>query len=232
MIFDFKNTIDAFPDVYIKGGVYGMIEMPPSYEDICKARGTIAQTIYHLPENPHRESSWYEEANITLHSMGRGVFYLYYMLRSYPRPTDDRRYNILCVTKQGLFVSVTSHSCMAEPIDFEVLRFKHWCHFGHRDLITLKPNTRELLILYCYRFTEIIDGKGYPNRFYFGDHPEMEKKITEHKILLESPTIQEPILVDFNWQMYDALHHGDPYIWVRKDNYIDMNQVRFVRQPY
>lgn len=208
-----------------------MIDMPESYDSICRKKGILAETLYNLPEQPNRESSWYEEANLTLHSTARGVFYLYYVLRSFPRPTDDRRFNLYFVTKQGIFVSVNSHSVLESPIDFTTLVLKRFCDFGMHDLITLIPNTREIMILKDYRYTELLDGKGVPNTFYWKDHPDMWDTVQTHEILLESRTTK-PIVVPFRWQMYEYLRKGEPYLWLRKDNYVDLTDVRFNLQPY
>lgn len=208
-----------------------MISMPESYDEYCRKKGTLAETIYNLPQHPHHMASWYEEANLTLHSMCRGVFYIYYVLRSFPRPADDRRYNLMVITKQGIFVSVNTLCFKDEPLDFTTLMLKRWTYFGHGDFITLKPNTREIILLRNYTYTEIVNGKSYSNRWYFFDHKHEFKDIKSHNILMESDT-HDPIMLDWNADMYEHIRLNKPYIWLGEDNYVSIKDVRFNRQPY
>ena len=208
-----------------------MIDMPDSYDTLCRRKGILSSTNYNLPEKPDRRSSWFEESNIITHTDQRGIFYLLYVLRSFPRPTDDRRYNLLFVTKQGIFYSVNSHSCLEVPLDFETITAKRLCDWGDGNFITLKPNTRQIIILKHYRYTELLDNRGVPNTFYWYNHPELFDTIKNHEILLESETT-DPIRIPFREHMYEYLKRNAPYLYLRSDNYVKMEDVRFVRQPF
>jgi hypothetical protein len=208
-----------------------MVEMPESYDSICRKKGILAETLYNLPELPKKESSWFEEANLVLHSTARGIFQLYYAIRSFPKPTDDRIYHVFYITKSGIFYSCNTHSHLNTPIDFTTEVCKYWDDFKFNDMITLKPNTREIVLLKNYRYTELINGNGVPNTFNWYDHPEIWNTTNKHQILVESDTYMA-LLLDFNKQMYEALRRGHPYMWLRKDNYIPIDEVRFNRQPY
>ena len=208
-----------------------MIEMPEDYMTNCKKKGILAETLYLLPEHPKPRSTWYECANYTLHSIARGVFQLYYVIKSYAKPTDDSRYYLFFVTTKGIFTGCNSMCDKEGPVDFNVLRAKYFCDFNTNRLMTLKPNTREVIILDNYRYTEMIDGKGYPNSFYWEEHPELHDTVKKHQLLVESDNYH-PILLDYYDELYYNLRMGSPYICLRADNYVDINNVIFCRQPY
>ncbi len=205
--------------------------MPESYDSICRKKGFLAETLYQLVENPHPRTSWYEEANLNLHSTARGIFQLYYALKSFPKPTDDRRYFLFFITKQGIFTSTNSHSNKNEPIDFNVIRCKFFSEFKDRMLLTLKPHTREIILLQNYRYTELADGVGLPNSNDYIRNSKNDAKYKNHQILVESDNYS-PLVLDFSEELYYALHSGHPYICLRSDNYVDINNVIFCRQPY
>ena len=205
--------------------------MPETYDSICRKKGFLAETLYQLEENPHPRTSWYEEANLNLHSTARGIFQLYYALKSFPKPTDDRRYILFFVTKQGIFTSTNSHSNLDEPIDFNTLRCRFFCYFERKMLITLKPNTREIIILKNYRYTVLRDGAGLPNSNDNVTDLSEEEKAKRLKILVESNNYH-PMVLDYYDELYRELHAGHQYLCLRSDNYIDIDNVIFCRQPY
>ena len=208
-----------------------MINMPESYVSIMKKRGLVAETIYMLPENPRKGTSWFEEANIRSFSTARGVMQVYYVLKSFARPTDDHRYITFIVTRYGIFTSVNSMCAQNEPIDFNVMVVKHFCDFHHGMLMTLRPETREIIILKGYRYTERINGVGVPNTWHWEDHPEIHKDVRKHDLLIESCNTN-PIVSEYNQELCEVMRLRNPYIWVRSDNYVDLENVRFCRQPY
>jgi hypothetical protein len=205
--------------------------MPEDYISICKKKGILSETLYLLPENPLPRTTWYECANYTLHSIARGVFELRYALKSFARPTDDARYIAFFVTKSGIFIACNSMCSKDGPIDFNVIRCKFFCDFKGNMLMTLKPNTREIIILNNYRYTEMLDGKGFPNSFYWEENPQLHDKVKKHQILVESDNYS-PLLLNWDEELYYTMRLGLPYIWLRSDNYVDINKVIFCRQPY
>ena len=203
-----------------------MVPMPESYSSIMRKKGLLAETLYMLPEKPVKGTSWFEEANIRSFATSRGVFQLEYVLKSFARPTDDHRYIVFIITKSGIFTSAYSMCAQNEPIDFNTMQVKHFCDIEPKMLITLRPKTREIMIISNYRYTERIDGIGYPNTI----HPDA-KNCNKHDILVESDNTN-PIICDYDENLYKALSKGLPYIWVRSDNYVDINNVIFCTQPY
>ena len=208
-----------------------MIRPPESYVSILGKQGKISETLYQLMENPLPRTSWYEYANLIMHSTARGVFQLYYALKSYPRATDDRRFILFFITRHGIFTTTNSVSHMQQPFDFNTLRCKHYCDFGKGNLVTLKPNTREIIVLDKYRYTEMIDGKGYPNTFDWRKHKEMHDKVRKHKLIVESENYH-PIELDFDDELYAYLRNNAPYLWLRSDNYVELSNIVFCTQPY
>lgn len=210
-----------------------MIRMPESYDSICKKKGILAETIYQLIENPLPRTSWFEYANLVMYSTARGVFQLYYALKSFPRPTDNRRFILFFVTKSGIFTSTNSVSHLNEPIDFNVIRCKHYCDFGRGNLMTLIPGTREIIVLDNYRYTEVIDGKGVPNTYDWNKHKQEYacNMCCNHKLVVESDNYS-PIELDYDDELYAHLRANAPYLWLRSDNYVDLNNIVFCRQPY
>ena len=208
-----------------------MINMPESYVSILKKRGRLSETIYMLPEKPVKGTSWYEEANIRAFATARGVMQVFYILKSFARPTDDHRYLAYIVTRHGIFISAHSLCAQNEPIDFNVMQVKHFCDFGRGMMITLRPNTREIIVLHNYRYTERINGKGVPNTWHWEDHPEVHDKVRKHELLIES-TNTNPIMSEYNDELCKVMRLHNPYIWVRSDNYVDLENVRFCMQPY
>ena len=87
------------------------------------------------------------------------------------------------------------------------------------------------MILKHYRYTELLDNRGVPNTFYWYNHPELFDTVKKHEILLESETT-DPIRIPFREHMYEYLKRNAPYLYLRSDNYVKMEDVRFVRQPY
>lgn len=210
-----------------------MIDMPESYEKICRKMGILSGTMYNLPYKPEANTDWFEAADVALSdSYTKGTFYLYYVIRSFPRPTDSRRYNLLFVTKNGLFTSINSHSMLDEPVDFNNIYCKRLCDFGFKDMLTLKPGTREVIILKHYRFTELLDGKGVPNTWNWKDHKELWNQVRNHEIMVEADNFDEPIVCEFRPQMYAALKRGMPYLHLREDNYVPIESVRFMNDLY
>jgi len=208
-----------------------MIDMPESYESICRKRGTVAETMYTLPYKQSSNLDWFEEANSSVQSHSRGVFHVYYALRSYPRATDNTRYWLMFITNSGIFRSSNSHCFFNEPIDFRTMEIRRIGDFGPYDMLTLLPHTRQITILKEYRYTELINGSGVPNVWYWYDHPEVHKDAKTHQILLESRTTM-PILTEFRDELYQAVRLGKPYLYLRSDNYVPIDQVRFDNNVY
>lgn len=208
-----------------------MIEMPKSYRDICSEKGILADTMYLLEEefldNNRNRYNRMDYMKFSYVGLGKGVFSLLYVLKSFPKPTDDRKYLLYFVTKTGIFVECRTRGFGDGIVDFRGVIAKFYDEFTYGDLITLHPKTRQLLLLKEVKYTEQIDGKGVPNSFYFECHKELKPRT--HELIIESSNYR-PLVVEYNHALCYHLRNKMPYIWVRSDNYVDIHDVRFYQE--
>jgi hypothetical protein len=217
-------------DFEIKDGEVIMIPMPMNYNQILnKSHISPAQTLYNL-EKPYDnwQEAWYYTRNHTSTAVVHGEFNLLYALKSFPYLEDERRYALYFVSTDGIFIDIHRKTIEMEPIDFRDVYARPVSSFKTGDLVTLHPLTKSILILKNVRYTEVINGVGYPNTYY----SEMEDiDIKDHYILLESSN-HSPIKTEYNLEFIKALRTHRPYIWVRRENYIPIQVLRFWRQNF
>ena len=210
-----------------------MITMPRSYYDICMEKGISSDTMYHLEEEllDHNRNKFcrIDYMKFMYAGLGKGVFRLYYVIKSFPFPTDNSRYLLYFVTRSGIFVEVRTRGYGDGIVDFRGIVAKFYAEFTYGDLLTLYPDTRQILLLKDVRYTEMIDGKGYPNSFYYESHSEIEPR--KHEILIESRNYK-PIVTEYNTALCVSLRNKMPYLWLRSDNYVDIHDVRFYQESY
>lgn len=191
----------------------------------------MPETLFNL-ENKYYEDfdAWNYYRYDSMSGQNHGSMILLYALKSYPHPTDNSKYALYFVTTQGIYMCTVLRSNKREPIEFRDITAKFVSTFGMRDVITLHPETRKLLLLTHTRYTEVIDGKAYPNTF---DSRHMTSYLLpkSHYIILESDT-HPPIKTEFNRDLLDSLRSGKPYIWVRSDNYMALSNLRFWHQNF
>nr|DAR84765.1 MAG TPA: hypothetical protein [Caudoviricetes sp.] len=206
------------------GGIL-LIKMLPSYDDYCKLHHLEEPcTSYLLEELPNAPVDWYTKADSFITGLHRGSFKLYYALKSYPSNQRDDKFAIYFVTNYGLFVKDLWHSVWDFPLDFRTVSARQIHSIGAGDIIINHTDRRTLLPLYNVRFTEIIDGVAQPNSF---DSTEIYHclKAKTHQLLLSSDEY-EPILVDFDINLYRALRERRFYLHIRLDNYIKYREIR------
>lgn len=210
-----------------------MVKMPMDFVAVCKLKHLPEPyTMYKLRTIPDDETRapYYEVSDTFVPGIPKGQFKLLFALKSFPHYHDNRQYVLFFVTNMGLFVEEYVRSYYEEPVDFRNVMARYVHSFNHGDVIINHPGTRVLLPLYNVRFTEVINGKSYPNSFDFYDHPELAE-CEEHKLILESNEFP-PVEVEFNKDLYLRLRLKLFYLHLRSDNYMKLSQFKFWRPSY
>lgn len=202
-----------------------MIKMLPNYAEYCKVNNLEEPyTSYLLEEIPNPPIDWYTKGDSFITGLHRGSFKLLYALKSFPSNQRDDKFAIFFVTNYGLFVKDLWHSVWDFPLDFRKISARQVHSIGPGDIIVNHKDRRTLLPLYDVHFTEIIDGVAQPNSF---DSTSMLHclKARSHELLLTSAEY-EPVKVDFDINLYQALRQRRFYMHIRLDNYINYREIR------
>lgn len=212
-----------------------MIPMPITYTEQMDRKGIgPCSTLYRLPSDFYHdnESTWYYTVNQVATAQEHGSFEIKYALRSFSNDSvNPLSYAAFYITTMGIYVDTTLRNKMLEPIEFRDVVAKFYQHFTNRDLLTLYPGTKKLLLLRNVRYTEIVNGHAYPNTWFFEEHKDLHLTLKSHKLLVESCNYK-PIELEWNEKLYKALRFRKPYIWVDKDNYIPLESLRLWNQNF
>lgn len=200
-----------------------MIKMPPSYVEELRRKRELEPTTKYRLTDPSVEP-YYDIRGQYVPGEYKGFFKLYYALKSFPKLHDNQKFHVFFISNKGIFVEDQIHSAMDEPIKFANISLSPYHDFNDGDICINLPDTRELLFLFNVRFEEVIDGVVYPNMFYFFNHPEI-MSCREHYLVIYSTNF-EPVKIDFDKNLYDALHVGRPYLHLRQDNYIEWKNIK------
>lgn len=215
-----------------------MVIMPPNYTEELRRikRGGHFQSLSRIPYEDYVSTrnmeQLYYTRNHVMYETPLIEVLVKYALRSYAHPTDNSIYGLYLVTSKGIYRNIHRRSPQQEPIDFRDLIITPHSRFGNGDLITLYPDTRQIIVLHNVRYTEVINNKGVPNSFFLEESSIDPRSITSHYIILEADELDSPITTEYNPQLLCALRTKTPYIWVRSDNYIPLQKLREWNQNF
>ena len=157
-----------------------------------------------------------------------GRFRLHYMLKSFKRVTDNQEFGLIMVTSDGIFREVEMHFEQNIPFEFHTMVLNRICSLEPKMLITNLPNTRKIIILHDVKYTEVINGYGYPETFLFEEEEwKWKEPITYHVLLVEARELHKPLELEFSHRLLYGLRSGIPYIHLRSDQYVDIKDIRF-----
>ena len=215
-----------------------MIIMPPNYTEELRRikQGGHFTSLSRIPyedyvSNRNIEQLYYTRSHV-MHESPLIEVQVNYALRSFVHPCDNSIYGLFLVTTKGIYRNIHRRSPQQEPKDFRDLIITPHSRFTCGDLITLYPDTRQIIVLHNVRYTEVINGKGVPNTFFLENSNIDPKSITSHYIILESENLSEPITTEYSYDLLLALRNKRPYIWVRSDNYIPIQKLRSWNQNF
>ena len=178
-------------------------------------------------DKPKKDDRYYIWSDTNIPGVLKGKMELLWILKSYPKRHDNRYFYLYAVSKQGIFIEEGLHAMTDVPVRFRSMYMRFFHDFGKTsDIITLEPDTRQLIFLFDVEYTESIDGKNMPNTFDFREHPELEPK--SHELTLKASNQERPLIIPFDAHVYNALKKRASYIHVRRDNYIRIDEF----EPY